>query len=414
MKFGKPMIWREPLCHVTDCYFCLSKKSGFGKTMRWIYPKKSAHGFTLPVLHSDGIPYPTYQKKEDEKPYFSLSSQETATSQDSGPDNEFEREGKPKLLTQAELNDLVRDLELTKEKAQLLASRMKERHFLTKDVSSSYYRDRHKPYVKYYTMEDNICFCHDISGLFNELGQLYDAKEWRLFIDGSKDSLKAVLLHNGNHKPSIPIAHAVNMKESHETMAKLLNYIKYDEHDWKVCCDLKIIAMLCGLQGGYTKYCCFLCLWDSRARDEHYIKKDWPKRENITVGRHNVKYVALVKMQNIILPPLHIKLGLVKNFIKRLDKEGQAFAYLKTIFPNLTLGKIKEGMFDGPQIRKLLRNETFETLLSSDENLAWNSFRLTVSDFLGNNRNPEYVKIIGDLLTNYEKIGMQYPNFISI
>lgn len=132
------------------------------------------------------------------------------------------------------------------------------------------------------------------------------------------------------------------------------------------------------------------------------------------MGINNVKYVALVEREHVILPPLHIKLGLVKNFIKTLDKEGQAFTYLKTVFPNLTLGKIKEGVFDGPQIRKLLRNEHFETLLSHDENAAWNSFRLIVSDFLGNNRNPEYVKIIGDLLTNYEKIGMQYLNFISI
>lgn len=351
-------------------------------------------------------------KKNGKTPDLALSSQETATSGDSCRDSEFERE-KPKLLTQEELNDLVRDLELTKENAQLLASRMQERHFLAKGVSSSHYRDRHEPYVKYYTMEENMCFCHDIAGLFKELSQLYDAKEWRLFIDSSKESLKAVLLHNGNHKPSIPIAHAVNMVESYETMAKLLKYIKYEEHDWKVCCDFKVVAMLCGLQGGYTKYCCFLCLWDSRARVEHYIKKDWPKRENITVGRNNVKYVALVKMENIILPPLHIKLGLVKNFIKTLDKEGQAFAYLKTIFPNLTLGKIKEGVFDGPQIRKLLRNEEFETLLSSDENAAWNSFRLIVSDFLGNNRNPEYEEIVRNLLKNYAKIGMQYCNFIS-
>lgn len=128
-----------------------------------------------------------------------------------------------------------------------------------------------------------------------------------------------VLLHIGNHKPSIPIAHAVNMKLTYETMAKLLKCIKYEEHNWKVCCDLKVVAILCGLQSGYTKYCCFICLWKSRARTEHYIKKDWPKRENITVDSYNIKYVALVKTENIILPPLHIKLGLIKNFIKTLD-----------------------------------------------------------------------------------------------
>jgi hypothetical protein len=40
------------------------------------------------------------------------------------------------------------------------------------------------------------------------------AEEWRLFIDSSLVSLKAVLIHNGNKYPSIPLAHAVHMKDS--------------------------------------------------------------------------------------------------------------------------------------------------------------------------------------------------------
>ena len=42
--------------------------------------------------------------------------------------------------------------------------------------------------------------------------------EWRLFIDSSKVSLKAVLLHNGNVLPSIPVAHAFGIKESYDSM----------------------------------------------------------------------------------------------------------------------------------------------------------------------------------------------------
>jgi hypothetical protein len=42
--------------------------------------------------------------------------------------------------------------------------------------------------------------------------------EWILFLDSSKWSLKAVLLHNGNMLPSIPVGHAVNMKESYDNM----------------------------------------------------------------------------------------------------------------------------------------------------------------------------------------------------
>ena len=45
-----------------------------------------------------------------------------------------------------------------------------------------------------------------------------------------KTSLKAVLLHNGNVEPSIPIAHVVNVKEKYyEAMKTCLEAINYSE-----------------------------------------------------------------------------------------------------------------------------------------------------------------------------------------
>ena len=44
-----------------------------------------------------------------------------------------------------------------------------------------------------------------------ELDIDHEPNEWRLFIDSSKSSLKEVLLHNGNLKPSVPVAYAVNI-----------------------------------------------------------------------------------------------------------------------------------------------------------------------------------------------------------
>ncbi len=41
-----------------------------------------------------------------------------------------------------------------------------------------------------------------------------------------------------------------------------------------LCGDLKVVALLMGLLGGYTKYCCFLCEWESRAINSHYVKRD--------------------------------------------------------------------------------------------------------------------------------------------
>jgi len=57
----------------------------------------------------------------------------------------------------------------------------------------------------FFRNEDDLVFCYDVDGLMNTLGIKHNPQEWRLFIDSSKLSPKAVLLHNGNHHPSIPV-----------------------------------------------------------------------------------------------------------------------------------------------------------------------------------------------------------------
>ena len=84
-------------------------------------------------------------------------------------------------------------------------------------------------------------------------------------MDSSVKSIKAVLLHIGNKLASVPVAHSVKLNECYVDMKHLLDALRYDLHQWKLCGDLKMIVILLGLQGGYTKFQCFLCLWDSRA-----------------------------------------------------------------------------------------------------------------------------------------------------
>jgi len=64
---------------------------------------------------------------------------------------------------------------------------------------------------------------------------------------------------------------------------------------------------------------------DSRNRAQHYTKKDWPVREELVPCRaRNVINNPLVDREKIVFPPLHIKLGLIKQFTKALDKDGAA------------------------------------------------------------------------------------------
>ena len=139
---------------------------------------------------------------------------------------------------------------------------------------------------------------------------MYSASDWRLLIDSFQQSLKAVLLHNGIVYPSIPIAHSVRMMEHRESVNILIELIRYNNHKWDVCEDFKMIAFLLGLQGGYTKHSCFLCLWDSRADEQHYVVKNWPPREDLTPGFHNVLNSPLIKRSKILL--LHCILNLAR------------------------------------------------------------------------------------------------------
>ena len=147
-------------------------------------------------------------------------------------------------------------------------------NLVTEDVRISKYRDRQKDLESFYFMEDDLVACNKVNELMKALNNSYDPAEWRLFIDSSKTSFKAVLLHSGNTMPSVPVGYAVHMKETYDNIKQLLTCINYDQHQWQLCGNLKVVALVMGLQLGYTKYCCFLCEWNSRAKDSHYINKD--------------------------------------------------------------------------------------------------------------------------------------------
>ena len=73
-----------------------------------------------------------------------------------------------------------------------------------------------------------------------------------------------------------------------------------------------------------------------------------------------------------------------------MDRTGSAFKYLAEKFPRLIEAKIKEGVFVGPQICKLFRDDMFNKLLWGDEKKAWDAFRLVSFNFLGNIRAENY------------------------
>lgn len=324
LPFGRPMIWREQVNHFDDCYFCCTNVKGFNAKNKNKIVYANVPSVTRPVPHGPEIPVPLPSSRSD---LSSTSSEQNIGRQES---NEvFEPIlNQPQKFTQGELNDLVRDLNLSKESAQLLGSRLNAKNLLAPNTHFAWYRKREEEFKPFFNQEESLVYCHNIPDLIKKLGAGYVPGEWRLFIDSSKRSLKGVLSHNTNQYAFVPVAHSVYLKETYENLETVLIKIKYEEHGWQLCGDLKIITMLLGQQSGYMKYPCFLCEWDSRARTKHYVQKQWNPRTTLKPGTKNVIRENLIDPKKILLPPLHIKLGMMKQFVKALNKENDSFKYL--------------------------------------------------------------------------------------
>jgi hypothetical protein len=279
MSFAVPMVWREQKDHITPCYFCLNNVKGFYA--------KAKHGIQYPNLPSairpvlqDGfpIPKPPSDWTIDDESVESFSDNghgATTSTACEDPDLFPQIPTSPHFITQQELHDLVRDLNLSQTQSELLASRLQGWNLLEKGVKVISFKRLQRDFEKLFLSSKDVVYCNDANDLFGVLGHVYNPEERRLFIDSSKVSLKVVLLHNGNFYPSVPLAYSVHMKQSHISMHTLLNRIDYDKFKWKICGDLKVLGLLLGMQQGYTKYCCCLCEWDSRDKKRNitmYIK----------------------------------------------------------------------------------------------------------------------------------------------
>ena len=146
-------------------------------------------------------------------------------------------------------------------------------------------------------------------------------------------------------------------------------------------------------------------MWDSRDCAQHYTKENWSLREELVPCKERK---VINDRDRIIFPPLHIKLGLIKQFTKALDKDGDCFTYLCQAFPGLTMEKLKAGICDGPQIRQLIRDPEVENVMNEVELEAWKAFVLVVKNLLGNNKARNYAELVNNMLAAFQKPGLQH------
>ena len=122
-------------------------------------------------------------------------------------------------------------------------------------------------------------------------------------------------------------------------------------------------------------------------------------------GSYNVIREPLVKETKILLPPLHIKLGLIKQYVKALCVTSEAFKEISAMFPKLSADKIRNGIFTGPRVRKMLQSENLESKMNGPEREAfWIAFCNVGHGFLGNHKSPSYMEIIHTLIKTFQKL----------
>ena len=86
--------------------------------------------------------------------------------------NEFHR------ITQEYLNDLIRDLDLPKTKAELLGSRLQQWNLLKENVRISVYRRRHEDLLQFLKIERGLVACTDIDGPMQTLNINHNPLDW--------------------------------------------------------------------------------------------------------------------------------------------------------------------------------------------------------------------------------------------
>lgn len=328
LPFAIPRIWREQQNHVTDCYFCVTNLVT-GK-QKQIYPSLSSS--IAPVPHDESLPVPI--------PPYQAPIESTSTS--SEDDNQFldtdfvcSTDDEVSTFTIDEFNKLVRDMKLSKRNSIHLAQTFKLKNLLPKTFKIMDIKYRDLPFRQYFSFDEGCCYCNNVNGLITELFGNYNHIDFLLFMDSSKSSFKAVLLDKKNLLPPVPIIYWRDGKETYDSCVKIFRLLNYKEHNWHICCDFKLLQILRGIVcKGNMKYPCLFCLYDNYDKNRYTIR-NWNPRTNFVVGQFNVVNAPLISKHLISIPTLHIKLGLLKQFVRYMNHDTLAFKNIKDLFPKL-------------------------------------------------------------------------------
>ena len=118
-----------------------------------------------PVVHSDECPVPVYAMLSDDSDNSSTAAQESQEDEEA----DFS-DYTPHPFSQNELNDLVRDLNLSKSSDEFFASTLKEKYLLSNGTPITFYCYRHQEFLHFFFEEKDLVYCTDIVDLLQKFG----------------------------------------------------------------------------------------------------------------------------------------------------------------------------------------------------------------------------------------------------
>jgi hypothetical protein len=113
---GEKKVWCEPTNHFNDCYLCLTNSEGFSKKQKQKIQYPNVPSSLKPVPDGAGLSVPTPPLNWDDI-YNSDDNEQVIEGppETSDPIYSLETSNEPHLIKQKELNDLVPDLDLSKQ-----------------------------------------------------------------------------------------------------------------------------------------------------------------------------------------------------------------------------------------------------------------------------------------------------------
>jgi hypothetical protein len=88
--------------------------------------------------------------------------------------------------------------------------------------------------------------------------------------------------------------------------------------------------------------------WHSTTKSQHWEQKQWTPRTSIETGSKNILRKSPVDPKNILLPPLHIQLGIIKQFVKAFAKNWKLFQVPLQNVSSFVGGQTKLRLFRWP------------------------------------------------------------------